>query len=334
MQSAAGPKCCVKDLKEANKVLEYAIETADRGITFKAGAIDWDDMIMCVITDASFAGEKEFMKQLLEAGAKLPEEYRSQGGRLNVLATPSLLAGDEGHIHIISFGSTIIKRVCRSTIQAETYALSGGVEWGDFLRAAIVDLAGLLDITRWYESACQSLRQVWFTDCNSGKEALLNPHGQKYSDKRLNIEVSGLRQILWRAPGEALGRPHVDDERPEAPTDEIRWIDTDVMIADPMTKIMEPDKLVAVMKTGYWNIEQPIESVLKKRAKQLARRKTKDDLAEHPVEEYDDSGERQYHGPQRYDIYTPDPSEDGSGDEANYRADDWSNNGSYYLHGT
>ena len=45
-------------------------------------------------------------------------------------------------------------------------------------------------------------------------------------------------------------------------------------LADPMTKIMEPDKLVQVMQTGYWNIEQPIESVLKKKAKQLARRKT------------------------------------------------------------
>ena len=62
-------------------------------------------------------------------------------------------------------------------MQAETYALSHGVEWGDFLRAAIADLMGVLDIRRWYESACSAIRQVWFTDCNSVKTATLNPHG-------------------------------------------------------------------------------------------------------------------------------------------------------------
>ena len=275
MQSSAGAKCKVLDLKEANKVLEYAIETSDRGITFKAGAIDWDNMVMACISDASLAQENEEMPALIEAGAKEGEKYRSQGGRLNCLATPSLLEANDGHLHIISFGSTKCKRVCRATFQAETYALSNAVEWGDFLRAAIADLFGKLNITRWYESSCAALRQVWFTDCNSNKEAMLNPNGQKYSDKRMNIEIAALRQILWRAPGSASGLPHVEDERPNDATDVVRWIDTDVMLADPLTKVMEPDKLVAAMQTGYWDIEQPIESVMKKRAKQAARSRKK-----------------------------------------------------------
>jgi hypothetical protein len=37
---------------------------------------------------------------------------------------------------------------------------------------------------------------------------------------------------------------------------------------------MEPNKLNEALDSNYWNLTQPIESILKKRAKQLQRRKT------------------------------------------------------------
>ena len=48
------------------------------------------------------------------------------------------------------------------------------------------------------------------------------------------------------------------------------------MVADPLTKTMEPVKLVEMLDTNAWDISQPIEAVLKKRAKQAARRKAQD----------------------------------------------------------
>ena len=60
---------------------------------------------------------------------------------------------------------------------------------------------------------------------------------------------------------------------PTNATDHIRWIDTEVMLADPMTKSMEADKLVEFLATNQWDTSQPIESVMKKQAKQNARRK-------------------------------------------------------------
>ena len=66
------------------------------------------------------------------------------------------------------------------------------------------------------------------------------------------------------------------DELPEEATDLVRWIDTDVMIADPLTKAMEPVKLIEMLDTNVWDITQPIEAVQKKRAKQAARRKALD----------------------------------------------------------
>ena len=63
------------------------------------------------------------------------------------------------------------------------------------------------------------------------------------------------------------------DDRPKEPMDEVRWIDTDVMVADLLTTVMESTKLVDCITTNYLNIEQPIDSVIKQRAKQLQRRK-------------------------------------------------------------
>ena len=40
-------------------------------------------------------------------------------------------------VHLIGYSSTIIGRVCRSTLQAETYALSDGVEESMRLRPVL-----------------------------------------------------------------------------------------------------------------------------------------------------------------------------------------------------
>ena len=63
-------------------------------------------------------------------------------------------------------------------------------------------------------------------------------------------------------------------------TDHVRWCDTDVMIADAMTKPMPADKLLHALKRNFWDLAQPIESVAKKKARrqqrQTSKQKTKD----------------------------------------------------------
>ena len=81
------------------------------------------------------------------------------------------------------------------------------------------------------------------------------------------------------------GEPTVQDEMPTHPTDIVRWIDTDVMLADPLTKQMEATKLTEAMDSNIWNVRQPIESIVKKRVKQLARRKDPETVPEVATEE-------------------------------------------------
>ena len=72
----------------------------------------------------------------------------------------------------------------------------------------------------------------------------------------------------------AKGDPRMDDERAADATDVCLWVDTDVMLADPLTKKMEATKLWEALDSNFWDMKQPIESLRKKRMKQEQRRKT------------------------------------------------------------
>ena len=88
----------------------------------------------------------------------------------------------------------------------------------------------------------------------------------KPTDKRLGITIASLRQAVWRRRGEAIGAPMVIDTLPSSSdaTDVCRWVDTDCMLADALTKQMSPEKLGAAIDTNTWSLEQPIESIVRK----------------------------------------------------------------------
>ena len=239
---------------------------------FKYNVLDWDKLMCLVVTDASHANESE---EMIVNGAVSIEAHRSPGAKMICLAWQELWNGNKGHFHPIAWSSNVVRRVCRSTIQAEAYTLQSGIEDGDRIRAAVPDLHGKLSQQRWEASSAAFMKQLWLTDCKSLEETLLNPKCNTHSDKRLSIEIAALRQSLWRMKGQNSGGPLYEDDRPkeEELTDQIRWIDTDTMLVDPMTKIMDPVKLLTAMETNVLAVEQPLDSIIKKRAKQLQRRK-------------------------------------------------------------
>ena len=269
----------VAHLRDANKVVNYAASTADRGLTFEAGAIDWQNLAVLTCVDASHSNEWAPLSDGQE-----PEPYRSQGARILALATPDVASGDTCRFHPIGYSSTTLKRECRSTLQAEAYSLQLGVESGDVLRAAMADMRGhLLPGTAWEASAAASMQQVWLTDCKSLQESLSREVLAKIADKRLGIELASMRQSLWRNATDPAGNDSVSlrDERPPNTlcTDLVRWIDTDVMLCDPLTKQMDPYKLLTALDSNFWDLRQPPEALARKCAKQEQRRSTSTEAA-------------------------------------------------------
>eukprot|EP00435_Cladocopium_sp_Y103_P015605 s3250_g3.t2 len=55
--------CTVQNLKDANRVVELALQGSDFKIAFKTDWIDWNDLAVVTFSDASFANEAEFKSQ-------------------------------------------------------------------------------------------------------------------------------------------------------------------------------------------------------------------------------------------------------------------------------
>lgn len=82
------------------------------------------------------------------------------------MALPILdvLNGQTATLYPIYWSRTAIKRVCRSTLMSETYAMSTGAEQGRRLRAAICGAKEVLDKEKWQDSAPAHTGHVWATD--------------------------------------------------------------------------------------------------------------------------------------------------------------------------
>jgi hypothetical protein len=160
-------------------------------------------------------------------------------------------------------------------MQAETYSMSNMIEESDRFRAGLCDAVYGIDPLKWELQSTAKLQNVWLTDCKSLNDALLAPIMSKLADKRLGIELSALRQSIWRQQGHKKGEDDMVDFIPKHTnaTDIVRWIDTDVMPADAMTKMMDTSAILKFYTSNEWDISQAEESKLKKLAKQLSRAK-------------------------------------------------------------
>ena len=142
----------------------------------------------------------------------------SQGGDI------IFLHGENNHIAPISWRLCKIKRVVRSTLAAETLALTEAAEQGFYIRAILTELLGL------HDKKCLPINAI--TD----NQLLLNSSKstKTVDDKRLLIDISCIREKLGN-----LELHHV------------LWVDRKKKLADCLTKIGAPSSnLIEVLQNG------------------------------------------------------------------------------------
>jgi hypothetical protein len=262
----------VEELKLASKLVKHVREDTSKGLTYRS-TIPWPEtpgepvrLCIAAVSDASHGSESEFQGEW-----QVRENFRSQGGRLVFLSDSRVRDQDQASVHLIGFGSSILKRVVNSTIKAETYQLTDVVEAADLVRAAVADCHGAIsNPSRWESEAAAWTTSVWFTDCKSCYDTLQRPIA-KSVDKRLGMELASLRQHLWRGSGFDVLDARALEEKPAEPTDVIRWIDTSVMVADCLTKMMRDDLLDQVLADNHWDFSQSAEAKETKARKQTQR---------------------------------------------------------------
>lgn len=126
----------------------------------------------------------------------------------------------------ISGYSGTVKRTVRSTLAAEAYAVSEGVEAAQFLRHVLLEL---LQDPRQPGSTLQRVEKVRWTipivcctDSDNLDKSIKSDSGS-VKDKRLRIVVAMLREVVELEPWL-----------------KILWINTQRMVADGLTKLDSP----------------------------------------------------------------------------------------------
>lgn len=89
-----------------------------------------------------------------------------------------------------------------------------------------------------------------FTDCISLEAHLHQAGAGTAGDKRLAIDVSYLRHVLWRRCGEENGDPLNGDHVPKDTTSHAIWVETKTMLADCLTKKMTCDQMEKLLRDG------------------------------------------------------------------------------------
>ena len=241
-------KPIVDDLVRTNKLLASAQRTSTNGIVFMKKHFDFDGSVLISMTDASHAAEL----CVAENGQK--QGHRSQGGRFLLLGDKVPDLGHEARCHIIEWQSQTLKRVCRSTLQAEVLSSMTGSEAGQQVRALLYSLVqprGLEDRGfQWKIDAADSKLLAWMSDCRSYIEYMSSLAPGTVSDKRLAIDMTCLRQELWRRPKEEVGDPSTGQSMPIDAKDQLFWMSTADMTADQLTKAMKWDAVRGLCDTN------------------------------------------------------------------------------------
>ena len=186
----------ISDLKLVNKTIKFM---KNNPLTLKFPRIDLSSASVVIFCDASFAN--------LRDGS-------SQGGHIVFVVDRS------GKCSPLTWQSKKIKRVCKSTLAAESWSMIEAVESGELI------MTQLCEVMR-----CSALDVVCITDCKSLFDAIHTTN--TLEDKGLRIPVACLRQRV--TAGEMR----------------VRWIGTKHQIADCLTKAGASASLLRnVLSTG------------------------------------------------------------------------------------
>ena len=233
-QAFPNPK--IHHLRQANNVVRRAKQHSDLCMTFRP--INPAELTVCCHSDAAFAN----------VGT------HTQAGYIIGFTQRCL---DEGAMAIwnpVSWRSYKLPRAVSSTLSAESQAMataSGTVEWLALLMHEI--LHGPFDI-RDFNKVLNLCKPIVITDCKSLYDHLHSPSSPTaVEDRRTSIDIVIIRESVKRLCAS------------------VRWVPTNRMLADSLTKDVECDLLRSCLRQSSYQIS-PEETVLEQQAQEKERR--------------------------------------------------------------
>ena len=235
-QSMGCPR--IRDVVNLNKAVKMLKDTSDAKWRFMPSTLTLENATVFCFADSSFANI---------------EGQKSQCGYVIGFTTPDIISGNTVPIYVVETYSGSIKRVCRSTLAAESNGFLTGVESAEYLRTLLLQLlhpeVPLRDLDNHYRKS----KLVRITDAKS-LESTLNKDAGQPQDKRVRILVAPIKEMI--------GENTFEDDNESAYA---HWCDTSQMLADVLTKVgCERAPLLEALYSGQWRLEPTEEAKLKK----------------------------------------------------------------------
>ena len=192
----------VTTAQEANRLLKFAKDNADVGLTYSP--LDLNEVRIVTAFDASFGCRAD---------------GSSQGGFIVMMAPKKILETEEDYYQILDWRSMKLPRIARSSLAAEAQAAACASDATEFacryfehLKAPTVVLGDLLKLR-------SSLDPVLITDAKAlfdsyHRESLIS----SVTDRRISLEIRVVKEQM-----ESLGGS-------------LRWVSSERQLADGLTK--------------------------------------------------------------------------------------------------
>eukprot|EP00435_Cladocopium_sp_Y103_P017364 s1359_g4.t1 len=226
---AAVTKATVADLIQCNRILH---EAKTHPVSLMVLPIAPEEVTLCAFSDASFMSSKH---------------STAHQGTLIFTTTKNMLDNQKAVVAPIAWSSKKVPRVVRSTLSAEAAALSSTVDRLLWLRML---WAWSQDPDCEWGSPEEVLdgenKAAVVTDCRSMYDILTKTAVPNCSEYRTTIECLLLRERL---------KSNCD----------VRWVTSQAMLADCLTKTMDSSALRECLRTGKYSLFDE-DQVLKQRA--------------------------------------------------------------------
>ena len=159
---------------------------------------------------------------------------------------------------LLDWRSWKLRRVCRSSLAAETQAFTDAIDRLNWIRLFLADAIAPQSIDlRRVEEVLQNLPTSYaITDCKSLYDSIERQEssGLGLQEKRTAVEVTAIRQTMSQTNLKT------------------KWVNSDRQLADVLTKPgVSPDTILGLLRRGRWKIVFDPEFVSAKRCKAAKR---------------------------------------------------------------
>lgn len=148
-------RCSSLQGRQSKPLNRAAQKTSMNGIRFQKGIFKFSEAVILSVTDASHAAELHVSHIGKESG------HKSHTRRMILLADRMPSQSQPVRVHILNGASHTIKRVCRSTLQAEVLSSMDGSESARYIRHVLYSLTNPRDqagrLGDWRINSCNGL---------------------------------------------------------------------------------------------------------------------------------------------------------------------------------